>query len=123
MYLDPVADAAYIGNLQDNATARLIAAEQQIAAEITELLTVTVTKLPYKFISLPCVTYRDAPAGRIATTPIAEVVADECTGGKPLDALMAVIAGSTCPLVAELRKAIAARYVYANASDIAEVSL
>jgi hypothetical protein len=108
--------------MQSNLNESFIAAEKQVAAEITELLTKTVTQTNYKFLSLPYVTYRGSPVGKIATVALSEAVADECSTGKPLDALMAVISGSTCQLVAELRKAIAERYVYGNASDIAEVT-
>jgi len=121
-YLDAVQDADNYGDTQAKRNEAVIAAEKQLAAEITELLTKTVTQTNYKFLSLPYVTYKGSPIGEIATIALSEAIADECSSGKPLDALMAVICDSTCPLVAELRKAIADRYVYANASDIAEVT-
>jgi len=122
-YLDAVQDADSYGDMQSKRNEAVVTAEKQVATEITELLTKTVTQTNYKFLSLPYVTYQGSPVGRIATVALSEAVADECSSGKPLDALMAVISGSTCPLVAELRKAIAERYVYANASDIAEVTV
>jgi len=121
-YLDAVQDADNYGDTQAKRNEAVIAAEKQVTAEITELLTKTVTQTNYKFLSLPYVTYQGSPIGKIATIALSEVIADECSSGKPLDALMAVICDSTCPLVAELRKAIADHYVYANASDIAEVT-
>jgi len=121
-YLDAVQDADNYGDTQAKRNESVIAAEKQVAAEITELLTKTVTQTNYKFLSLPYVTYQGSTLGKIATIALSEVIADECSSGKPLDALMSVICDSTCPLVAELRKAIADRYVYANASDIAEVT-
>ena len=121
-YLDAVADADHVGAVQDSLTARQIKAEQQAAKEINELFTKTVRKVPHKHLSAPFVSYAQNPTGRIHTNPLAEVVADTCSRGKPLDALMAVMEKSDCPLVAAWREAMAADYVYRNASDIGELT-
>lgn len=120
MYLDAIQDAdSYtdkLGALNDRAA--LI--EEQVTAEITELLTVSVTKVSPKALSLPRISYKKSSFGEIDRIPVADVVSDECSFGKPLEALMNVIGNSTCPLVAELRMAIAQRYIDGNAVEIAE---
>ncbi len=122
MHLDAIAHAAEIGDMQDSLLARQIKAEKQAENEIRELFTVTVRKVTHKHLAVPYVSYAKSSAGRIDTHPLAEVVADVCTSGKPLDALMAVMEKSDCPLVAAWREAMAADYIYRNASDIGELT-
>ena len=50
-----------------------------------------------------------------------EVVKDYGTEPKPLQALMAVLAGSDCPLVAKWREAMAQAFADANADEVDEV--
>jgi hypothetical protein len=95
--------------------------EVRYTSMITEMLTKTVRIAPKQKLLLPYVSYFSHPTGGMQVHTVSEVVADECSTGKPLDALMAVIVGSDCPLVAKLREAIATRYAYANASDLAEL--
>lgn len=121
-YLDAVRHADEIGDMQDSLLARQINAEKQAESEIQELFTKTVRTVTHKHLSVPYVSYRNSPAGRIDTNPLAEVVADVCSSGKPLDALMAVMEKSDCPLVAAWREAMAADYIYRNASDIGELT-
>ena len=122
VYLDAVRHADHIGDLQDSLLARQIKAEKQAASEIQELFTKTVRTVTHKHLSVPYVSYRHTATGRIDTNPLAEVVADVCSSGKPLDALMAVMEKSDCPLVAAWREAMAADYIYRNASDIGEIT-
>jgi hypothetical protein len=123
MHLDAIEHANEIGDMQDSLLARQIKAEKQAASEIQELFTVTVRKVTHKHLAVPYVSYRcEMPTGRIDTNPLAEVVADVCSSGKPLDALMAVMEKSDCPLVAAWREAMAADYIYRNASDIGELT-
>ena len=100
----------------------IAACEVRYTAMITEVLTKIVRIAPLKTLGLPYVSYRSQPNGHFDMHSVTEIVADECSSGKPLDALMSVIAGSDCPLVSKLREAIAARYSYANASDLAELA-
>jgi hypothetical protein len=116
-YLDAVRDADHYSAQMNAALDRRIATEKQLTRQITELITITVRKLPAKAISLPYA----APSGICAHT-LPEVVRDECgVEGKPLDALMRVMESSNCPLVAEWREAIAASYCGGNVDNLAEL--
>ena len=95
--------------------------EAYYTALITEVLTKTACIVPIQALGLPYVSYQTG-AARIDHASLSEIVADECSTGKPLEALMAVIASSSCPFVAELRKTIASSYAHRNAADLAEVS-
>lgn len=117
-YMDAVRDADADSARRDAELDRRIEVEKQLTRQITELVTITVRKLPAKVISLPYA----APSGICAHT-LPEVVRDECgVEGKPLDALMRVMEASDCPLVAEWRAAIAASYCTGNVNNIAEVT-
>lgn len=117
MHLDAIAHADEIGDMQDSLLARQIQAEQHAAAEIRELLTVTVRKVYPKRLSLPLPLYRNG--GLVITAlDMSEAIADTLTSGKPLDALLSVFANSECPLVAALREAVAADYIDRNAAEI-----
>lgn len=119
-YLDAIEDAASIGDLADKTQHGYEIALETVIKLITEVLTKSVTQAPYQSLSLPHVSYRNALGGNIAQYSVAEIVADECSAGPAHDALMAVIAGSTCPLVAQLRQVLAQRYIDSNAADFAE---
>ena len=123
MHLDAVRDADHLGAMQDSLLSRQIKAEKQAAAEIMELFTKTVRKVQHQHLAAPMAFYPSLnSAGLIVTVPLAEVVHDTCTNGKPLEALMQVMAQSDCPLVAAWREAMAADYSYRNASDIGELT-
>lgn len=94
--------------------------EVEYATLITTVLTKALRVTPLRSLGIPYVSYRSGTPHIHAHT-IREVVADECSSGEPLDELMAVIASSDCPLVSNLRVAIAARYVAGNAADLAGV--
>lgn len=121
-YLDAVRHADEIGDMQDSLLARQIKAEKQAASEIRELFTETVRKVNHKHLAAPFVHYGPNGAAKIDTYTLTEVVADTCSSGKPLDALMEVMAKSDCPLVAAWREAMAADYIYRHASDIGELT-
>jgi hypothetical protein len=123
MHLDAIKHADEIGDMQDSLLARKIQAEQHAAAEIRELFTKTVRKVTHKYLAVPFVRYGFNGAARIETTSLAEAVVDICTNGEPLDALMAVLEKSDCPLVAAWREAMAADYIYRNSSDIGELTV
>lgn len=121
-YLDAVRHADHIGDMQDSLLARQIQAEQHAAAEIRELLTVTVRKVSPKRLSLPLPLVRNG--GLIVTAlDMSEAIADTLTNGKPLEALLAVFANSECPHVAALREAVAADYIDRNAAEIGNAVL
>jgi hypothetical protein len=117
MHLDAIEHAAEIGDMQDSLLARQIKAEQHAAAEIRELLTVTVRKVHPKRLSLPLPLERSSGVV-IASLEMDEAIKDAMTYGKPLEALLAVFANSECPLVAALREAVAADYIDRNAAEI-----
>lgn len=94
----------------------------RIHDEIMETLTETILRTSHKRLCVPYVK-RSAHAGgsdRIGAYPITEVVKDYGTDPKPLQALMAVLEGSDCPLVAEYRTALAKRYSDSWADDVEE---
>lgn len=123
MHLDAIEHADHIGAMQDSLLSRQIKAEKQAEAEIKELFTKTVRKVSSKHLAVPFVSYRTSPTGRIDTHQLDEAVADVCSSGKPLDALMKVMEASDCPLVAAWREAMAVDYAYRNASDIGELTV
>ena len=122
MHLDAIEHADHIGAMQDSLLSRQIKAEKQAEAEIKELFTKTVRKVSSKHLAVPFVSYRTSPTGRIDTHQLEDAVADICSSGKPLEALMKVMEASDCPLVAAWREAMAADYSYRNASDIGELT-
>ena len=122
MHLDAIEHADHIGSMQNPLHSRQIKAETQAAAEIKELFTKTVRKVSSKHLAVPFVSYRTSPTGRIDTHQLEEAVADICSSGKPLEALMKVMEASDCPLVAAWREAMAVDYSYRNAADIGEIT-
>ena len=119
MSTDPVADAdSHFDKMaQENEAFSL--AEKRVSDEIMELFTKTVRQVSHKHLVAPWVTYR--PAVTVKYQPLSEAAADLVSYGAPRDALMDVIAGSDCPLVAALRVAMAKDYIKNNASNIAGV--
>jgi hypothetical protein len=122
MHLDAIEHADHIGSMQDSLLARQIEAEKQAEAEIKELFTKTVRKVSSKHLAAPFVRYSSSGSARIDTHQLDEAVADICSSGKPLEALMKVMEASDCPLVAAWREAMAVDYSYRNASDIGEIT-
>ena len=122
MHLDAIEHADHIGSMQDSRLNRQIKAEKQAEAEIKELFTKTVRKVSSKHLAAPFVRYSSSGSARIDTTPLSEAVADTCTNGAPLEALMKVMEASDCPLVAAWREAMAVDYSYRNAADIGEIT-
>jgi hypothetical protein len=89
---------------------------------IRETITETVRTVNPAVLSLPYVKYASCndTAPKIAAYPFAEVVTDYGTDAVPLAALMAVIAGSDCPLVAAYREALSDSYEDAKADELGE---
>lgn len=88
---------------------------------IIETITKTVRKVSHKALSVPYVKNNANGTTAIAAYPMVEVVTDYGTESKPLQALMAVLEGSDCPLVAKWREAMADRFADANADEVDEV--
>ena len=76
---------------------------------IIEALTQTILHAPNATIGLPYVKYAEH-GPRLAMYALTEVITDYGTEPEPLEALMAVLAKSTCPLVSAYRMAIAESY-------------
>ena len=88
---------------------------------IIETITETVRKVSHKALSVPYVKNNANGTCAVSAYPMVEVVTDYGTEPKPLQALMAVLEGSNCPLVAKWREAMAERYADANADEVDEV--
>ena len=118
MHADPVTDAEQHFDRVDAMNDRLAQQEAMYRDIITETLTKTIREKNLASLALPATS-----ANRIVYVSIADVVTDEVAYGKPLEALLVALAGSDCPLVAALRKAIADSYCESHADWIAELSL
>lgn len=90
---------------------------------IIETITKTVRKVDHRALSVPYVKNNSNGTCAIAAYQLVEVVTDYGTEPNPLQALMAVLEGSDCPLVAKWREAMAERYADANADEVDEVML
>lgn len=88
---------------------------------IIETITQTVRKVDHRALSVPYVKYNSGGSCAVASYKLSEVVTDYCTEPAPLQALMAVLEGSDCPLVAKWREAMAERFADANADEVDEV--
>jgi len=93
--------------------------EATVRDEIHETLTETIRKVKHTQLSVPYVKHECG--ARIAAYSIHEVVTDYGTDPAPLTALLAVLAGSDCPLVAKYREALATRYADSWADYVEEV--
>lgn len=91
-------------------------------ALIFETITKTVRKVDHRALSVPYVKNNANGSSVVAAYRINEVVTDYGTEPKPLQALLAVLCGSDCPLVAKWREAMAERYADANADEVDEVT-
>lgn len=90
---------------------------------IIETITKTVRKVDHRALSVPYVKNNSNGTQAIDAYQLLEVVKDYGTDPKPLQALMAVLEGSDCPLVAKWREAMAERFADANADEVDEVML
>ena len=90
---------------------------------IIETITKTVRKVDHRVLSVPYVKNNSNGTQAIDAYQLLEVVKDYGTDPKPLQALMAVLEGSDCPLVAKWREAMAERFADANADEVDEVML
>lgn len=88
---------------------------------IIETITQTVRKVDHRALSVPCVKNKANGTTAIDAYQMAEVVTDYGTEPKPLQALLDVLRGSDCPLVAAWREAMAERFADANADEVDEV--
>ena len=88
---------------------------------IIETITKTVRKVDHRALSVPYVKNNANGSSVVAAYKMVEVVTDYGTEPKPLQALMAVLEGSDCQLVAKWREAMAERYADANADEVDEV--
>lgn len=88
---------------------------------IIETITQTVRKVDHRALSVPYVKHYADGIVKVAGYPMDDVVTDYGAEPKPLHALMAVLSGSDCPLVAAWREAMAERFAEANADEVDEV--
>ena len=88
---------------------------------IIETITKTVRKVDHSALSVPYVKNNANGTCAVGAYKMVEVVTDYGTEPKPLQALMAVLEGSDCPLVAAWRAAMAESYADANADEVDEV--
>jgi hypothetical protein len=95
--------------------------DNTVRDNMIEALTVTIRTVPIEQIGLQYVTYQGtfgSGTSKLGAYPVAEVVTDYGTDKGPLQALLAVLAGSDCPLVAKYREALAQRYADSNADSV-----
>lgn len=93
-----------------------------VTNDITEVFTKDIRTTAIGKLGLPCVKSAKFGGVELSMYPLIEVITDYGTEpGIALNALLEVLAKSDCPLVKEYRLALAERYVYSWASDIAEV--
>ena len=85
---------------------------------IVQTITQTVRNVDHRALSVPYVKNNSNGTQAIDAYQLLEVVKDYGTDPKPLQALMAVLEGSDCPLVAEYRTALAKRYSDSWADDV-----
>lgn len=88
---------------------------------IIETITKTVRKVDHRALSVPYVKNNANGSSVVAAYKMVEVVTDYGTEPKPLQALLDVLCGSDCPLVAKWREAMAERFADANADEVDEV--
>ena len=88
---------------------------------IVETITKTVREVDHRALSVPYVKNNANGSQSIDAYQLLEVVKDYGTEPKPLQALMAVLAGSDCPLVEKWREAMAQAFADSNADEVDEV--
>ena len=89
---------------------------------IIEKITSTVRTVSHKALSVPYAKHNSNGGAVIAPYSLKEVVTDYGTDPEPLKALLAVLEGSDCPLVAAWRMAMAERFAYSNADEVEELT-
>ena len=94
------------------------AIEVQVTAEIHAVFVHLIRNVSAVNLTLPSVCYSPWAERREMLT---EAISDRVGYGAPLAALVAVLERSDCPMVQELREALAADYTHANAGDIAQL--
>ena len=112
----PERDALAHDDAQEAAQEATEAALAQITADIQQLFTQDIRTVPIERLTAPCL--GGVPQRRM-DVPMNEALDSALCYSVPNARLMAVLAGSDCPLVAELRAAMAAQWVENWASDIA----
>lgn len=122
MSTDPVHDANSHFDKMAQENEAFALAEKRVGDEIMELFTKTVRKANHKHLAAPFVS-NSAGGMFVRYQPLAGAVTDTSSSGAPLEALMAVMAGSDCPLVAKWREAMAEDYIKHHAADIAQVEV
>lgn len=88
---------------------------------IVSTITKTVRTVDHRALSVPYVKHCTNGIVKVANYPMDDVVTDYGTDPNPHKALMAVLAGSDCPLVAKWREAMAQAFADANADEVDEV--
>lgn len=89
---------------------------------IVETITKTVRTVSHKALSVPYVKYSSLnSAATVAAYPLVEVFTDYVAERECIEAMMAMVEKSDCPLVAAWRSAIAARFADAHADDVEEL--
>lgn len=94
--------------------------ENELAAvtdEITHLFTQLVRKSPLTRLTAPQL---NPVTHRSMDVPLIEAIDGSLAYTAPHDALLAVIAGSSCALVAALRQALAKHWIDNNAAELAD---
>ncbi len=89
---------------------------------IIETITKTVRCVDHRALSVPYVKSNANGRASIEAYALADVVKDYGTDPKPLQALMAVLQGSNCPLVAKWRESLAQCFADGNADEVDEVT-
>ena len=100
----------------------------EVRDDMIEALTETLRKVPMSQVGVEYVRTVTRGEGEnrtypseISMYPSKEIFTDYGTDKGPLQALMAVLAGSDCALVAAWRLALAERYADANADEVEEL--
>jgi hypothetical protein len=119
-YLDAISDAdahyAAIGARDD----AIEAAEQDVCDEIETAFTVLLTQHPAKTLAVPCASFSGGIILREKGVWLTEAITDTVQSGNVDAEMIAVLEKSTCPHVAALRLAMAKKWAYDNASEVAE---
>jgi hypothetical protein len=88
---------------------------------IIKTLTQTVRNVSHKALSVPYIGYTANPMGSVMPYEVLEVFTDYGTDkGATLEAFVAMIEKSDCPLVAAWRMAVAKRFSDQNADELEE---
>lgn len=117
---NPELDAARHEDAMEAAQEASASKYQQVASDIRCLFAEQVMAVPLMCLTAPLV--NSGMFGRANfPIPVIEAIDDSLTYDKPHDALMAVIAQSKCPLVAQLREALAQHWIDQHAKDLSQI--